>query len=342
MPHNHSITRKRHFKHLTPFQRGQIQAFMKQKLPKAQIARILGISRSTLYYELKRGTVEQLDYNLNVKHVYFADTGQLVYNERRKNSKKPLYIHAAHDFLRHVEREIKEKRLSPDAIRGEAAKFNRFPVIVSTKTIYNYISKRLIDVKNIDLPLRVRLKTKKRTSRKHRRILGASIEERPTTINERLEFGHWEIDTIIGTQKGKEALLCIDERTTRKRHLIKIPSKTMESVRIGLLHIMQQYANPRSVFKSITADNGSEFSRLTQDILASKIYYAHPYSSFERGTNEKQNSLVRRFIPKKTDIADISDEYVKFVETWINNLPRKIFDYDCAESLFIRHLHELS
>lgn len=109
MPHDHSITRKQHFKHLTPFQRGQIQAFMKQKVPKAQIARILGIARSTLYYELKRGTVEQLDCNLNVKHVYFADTGQLVYDERRKNSKKPIYIHAAHDFLRHVEREIKEK-----------------------------------------------------------------------------------------------------------------------------------------------------------------------------------------------------------------------------------------
>ena len=248
MPHDHSITRKQHFKHLTPFQRGQIQAFMKQKVPKAQIARILGIARSTLYYELKRGTVEQLDCNLNVKHVYFADTGQLVYDERRKNSKKPIYIHAAHDFLRHVEREIKEKKLSPDAIRGEAAKFKRFPVIVSTKTIYNYISKRLIDVKNIDLPLRVRLKTKKTHSRKYRRILGTSIEERPVAINERLEFGHWEIDTIIGTQKGEEALLCIDERVTRKRHLIKIPSKTMESVRAGLLHIMQQYITIQKLF----------------------------------------------------------------------------------------------
>lgn len=190
--------------------------------------------------------------------------------------------------------------------------------------------------------MRVRLKTKKTHSRKYRRILGTSIEERPVAINERLEFGHWEIDTIIGTQKGEEALLCIDERVTRKRHLIKIPSKTMESVRTGLLHIMQQYNNPKAVFKSITADNGSEFSRLTQDVVTSKIYYAHPYSSFERGTNEKQNSLVRRFIPKKTDIANISDEYVKFVEAWINNLPRKIFDYDCAEALFIRQLQELS
>ena len=96
---------------------------MKQKLPKVQIARILGISRFTLYYDLKLGTIAQLDYNLNVKHIYFAAIGQPVYNERRKIFKKPVYI-LAHDFLLHIECEIKEKRLSPDAIRSEAAKFN--------------------------------------------------------------------------------------------------------------------------------------------------------------------------------------------------------------------------
>lgn len=334
MSHTNSTTSKRHFKHLSPFQRGQIELLLRQCLPKTQIAKFVGISRSTLYYELKRGTVLYQNSDLSTKHVYFADTGQLIYNQRKANCRKPYKFLQAQPFLSYLQTQILSKKLSPDAVRGYAAKHSLFSVILSTKTIYNYIDKGLLTVKNIDLPLRVRLKLKHRTSREHRRLFGKSIDERDQSVSCRSDFGHWEIDTIVGKRSSGPVLLSLDERLTRKRHLIKIPGKTASAVRDGLRSIIQSYGEPSKIFKSITSDNGSEFAKLTEDFSDITVYYAHPYSSFERGTNEKQNSLVRRFLPKGKRFDGISDAQIAHIEHWINHLPRKILDYDCADSVF--------
>ena len=88
------------------------------------------------------------------------------------------------------------------------------------------------------------------------------------------------------------------------------------------------------IFKSITSDNGSEFAKLSQVFPNSQVFYAHPNSAFERGTNEKQNSLVRRFIPKGKSMENLSSEKVSFVEDWINNLPRKILNYSTTKEIF--------
>ena len=132
-------TKQRKFQHLTREKRAQIEILLRQGLPKVQIARAVGISRSTLYHELSRGTVEQIDTNLKKYRRYFGDAGQRVYEENRKNSRPPIKLMQAYDFVRYAEKQILESKMSPDALCGEARLSGRFQKIVSTKTLYNYI-----------------------------------------------------------------------------------------------------------------------------------------------------------------------------------------------------------
>lgn len=341
---NNDYNKKRAgFKHLTKEKRAQIEILLKQNITKTEIAKQVGIARSTLYNELKRGTVTQRDTHLKEYQTYLHDAGQRVYEEHRMNSRPPMKYVRAYEFICFAEDALLNDKLSADAICGRAKKEGKFSEIVSTKTLYNYIDMCLLKVRNIDLPLRVKRKTKPQKNRKNRRILGMSIEKRPDEINNREEFGHWEIDTIVGKKDGSSVLLTMDERTTRRRHIIKICSKSGGGVKEGLEKIVAIYGKKfSSVIKSITSDNGSEFTELSSLLPNTQIYYAHPYSSFERGTNEKQNSLVRRFFPKGTNFDNISDEAIASVEEWINNLPRKIFNYCSANEIFESVLFDIA
>ena len=337
-------TKQRKFQHLTKEKRAQIEILLRQGTAKIQIARAVGISRSTLYNELRRGTIEQIDTNLKRYQRYFWDVGQRVYEENRKNSCPPLKLMKAYDFVHYAEKQILENKMSPDALCGEAKLSGRFKEIVSTKTLYNYIDKHIVKVKNIDLPLKVKRKSHATNCKQNKRLFGMSIEERDDAVNNRTVFGHWEIDTIVGKKESSSVLLSLDERLTRKRHLVKIPSRSSEAVRIGLEKIAALYGESfETVFKSITGDNGSEFVDLGRYLPKStKVYYAHPYSPYERGTNEKQNSLVRRFFPKGKSFDNITDEQIAFVESWINNLPRKIFNYRSADFIFNSVLFDIA
>ena len=326
-------TKSRKFHHLTEIQRGQIQAMLGMKVPKVQIAIIVGIARSTLYEELKRGTVIQMNSDLTIREEYFADVGQRVYEENRQNCRKALKIAVAEGFVEYAEEKILNEHLSPDAVVGYAKKHKLFEVMVCTKTLYNYIDNRLIKVKNIDLAQKVRRKPKKKHNREYLKKLGESIELRPKSVENREEFGHWEIDTVIGKSAADEVLLTLDERKTRKRYIMRLAAKKAQCVTEALKNLKQQYGDKfTQVFKSITADNGSEFANLSS--IGVPVYFAHPYSSWERGTNERQNGLVRFFIPKGKSISQVSDRTIKRVEKWINNIPRKLFKYSSSEELF--------
>lgn len=188
----------------------------------------------------------------------------------------------------------------------------------------------MLPVKNIDLPLKVRRKTKTKRIRVNKKILGASIEVRPPHIEEREEFGHWEIDTVLGQRHKGAALLTLTERKTRKEHIIKIERKSVDGVHKGIQQLKSIYDSSfSSVFKTITSDNGSEFSELSQAIGSDQVmvYYTHPYTSCERGTNERHNGLIRRFIPKGKSIDYLDDTLIAYVENWCNTLPRKILGY---------------
>ena len=343
-------TGKRTFQHLTKEKRAQIEILLRQGLAKTQIAKAVGIARSTLYRELARGTVEQLDSELRVHHVYFSDTGQRVYEENRKNSRPPLKLMKAQKFILYAEQMMLQEKMAPDPLCGRARLEGNFDETVCAKTLYNYIDQGLLRVKNIDLPLRVRRKRKLSRLRKHRRCYGESIDERPVDVESRETFGHWEIDTVIGSADSSEVLLTLDERMTRKRHIVKLPAKTAKAVEEGLKQVRKEYGKAWSkVFRTITCDNGSEFSDAEGLKRArrgkktrTEVFYCHPYSSYERGSNENQNRLIRRHVPKGTDLDTISKRDVKEIEKWINEYPRALFGGRSSDMLFQDELNRLA
>ena len=343
MTDKNNTTKEKSFKHLNVEQRMQIEYLLKQNLPKTKIAETLGIARSTLYREIERGTVELKNSNLKLYKTYGWDVGQRRYKESRANCKRPLKLVQAYAFIKYAEEQILKNKLSPDTICGREKVLNEFSETVCSKTIYNYIDKGLLKVINIDLPLRVRYKNKRRIVRKNRRLYGLSIDERPDRINNREEFGHWEIDTIVGTRETGAAILTLDERLTRKRIMLKIESKTSDAVCQAIERLKALYGSRfPQIFRSITSDNGSEFSELPKVFGEIPVYYTHPYSAYERGTNEKQNSLVRRFLPKGKSFDNLTNEALTDIEAWINNLPRKIFNYASSQSLFDSVLFDIA
>ena len=224
-------TKQRKFQHLTREKRAQIEILLRQGLPKVQIARAVGISRSTLYHELSRGTVEQIDTNLKKYRRYFGDAGQRVYEENRKNSRPPIKLMQAYDFVRYAEKQILESKMSPDALCGEARLSGRFQKIVSTKTLYNYIDKRILKVRNIDLPLKVKRKSHADKRKQNKRLFGTSIEERSDEVNNRTVFGHWEIDSVLGLKNENEpVVITLVERMTRMCLWIKAKNHTAEAM----------------------------------------------------------------------------------------------------------------
>ncbi len=149
---------------------------------------------------------------------------------------------------------------------------------------------------------------------------GQSIEQRSEAINLRLENGHYEIDTVLLTRAKNYCLLVLTDRKSRHQIIRLIPNKSAEVVNQALKLILKQHK-----ILSITADNGTEFNRLSDVFSEEHIYYAHPYASWERGTNETHNRFIRRWLPKGT--KKMTPKEVAFIEKWINNYPKKCLDY---------------
>lgn len=346
MDHLNNTPFSRKNKHLSAFERGQIALLHSENLSAYAIAKRLGRVPNTIRNELKRGTVTQIKGN-KIVEVYYPDTGQRKYEENRKSCGTKFKFLKCENFIKHMTEMFFNKNHSLDAICGAAKKDNRFlkEQMVCTKTLYNYVDLGLLKITNIDLPLKVRRSTKPKAIRKHKRHLGTSIDERPEHINDRIEFGHWEIDTVIGKKNKLDAvLLTITERNTRKEIIRKIPSKTAEAVRVDLLNLINETGKCFSkIFKTITADNGLEFAELSslETEADTKVYFAHPYSSWERGTNERHNGLIRRFIPKGTFINQYSIEAIASVQNWCNTLPRKILNYLTPNEAFEEKLKEI-
>ena len=335
---NNTINHNKH-KHLTFEERVIIQTRLKDGYSPYKIAKELGRASNTIRNEIARGTVSQI-VNGHKVQVYFADTGETIYINNRKNSRPKFKRVLCKPFIDYVCNTMISNKWSVDAAIGYAVKNNIFEKShrVCTKTIYNYIDLGLLKIRNLDLPMKLRRNTKPKFVRTNKRILGNSIDNRPKIIDSRIEFGHWEIDTVIGTKdKHDSVLLTLVERKTRLYIVRKITSKTSSAVLNELSNLKNEFGDRFStIFKSITSDNGLEFSELAsiEETCNTKIYFTHPYTSYERGTNERHNGLLRRFIPKGIAINNFTLDDIAFVEDWCNTLPRKILDYKAPIDLF--------
>lgn len=346
MSHINCTSDSRKNKHLTERERYEIEILLKEKFKPIEIAKRLGRHVRTIEREIARGTVELLNSDLTHKKVYCADVGQKAYETLGANKGPTLKIGHDHKLAKHIENKILKENFSPDAVIGEIkSKGLKFETSICTKTLYNYIDQEVfVNISNKDLP--VKKDKKKGTYRKvkiaHKNLKGTSIEQRPEEVDARKEYGHWEMDCVVGKREGRgPVLLVLSERQTRQEMLFKMPNKTQEAVKTTLDNLEMKFGKRfKEKFKTITVDNGSEFldfkgieSSCKGDEQRVKLYYAHPYSSWERGTNENANKLIRRFIPKGADIGDYTHSEIKRIEHWMNNYPRRIFGYKTANEM---------
>lgn len=171
----------------------------------------------------------------------------------------------------------------------------------------------------------------KGADRENKRILGRSIEEPLASVNDRCEFGHWEADLVIGSKSDDDdALLTMIERMTRKYWMIRVPGCDPNGVMAALSVVHPQYKEHwNDVLNTITTDSGSEFATLSDlgGLSKTLVYFAHPYTSCEKGSMERHNGLIRRFIPKGKRIDSYSDEQLAQIEIWCSGLPRKSLGY---------------
>lgn len=338
--------------YITERQRYEIELLLKEKYTKPRISKVLGIKYNTLYKEIERGTVKQLDSLLAEHYVYKADYAQMVYERSTSNRGRNLKIGADYQLAAYIETMIREKKYSPEAlIRHAENEGLQFSTTLCPKTIYNYLDMGLfLNASNADLPYKKPGKKKKKEEKSTVSLnnrKGRSIEERPKTVLDREQYGHWEMDTVVSAQNtGLSCLLVLSERMSREEIIMKIRNKKSCTVVRALNRLEKRYGSKafREKFKTITCDNGVEFldhEGIEKSVLTKQkrttVYYCHPYSSYERGTNENINRMIRRFFPKGTNFDEVTPAQVTAVESWINNYPRKIFS-GLSSNLFRKQL----
>ena len=343
MDYNKNTTNSKKNKHLNFQERCFIEIRLKDKWSAYKISKAINRPINTVLNEIRRGTVSQIKLGKKVDR-YFAQVGHRVYTENRENSKSKYKLLKCKDFLEFVDEKVSKDKWSLDACFGEALNTGRFQrsEMVCTKTLYSYVDLGFLNVKNSDLPIKLRLNKKKKIVRKNRRKLGRSIEERDKSNDSKEEFGHWEINTVIGSKSKKDnVLLTIVERNTLNSIHRKIKSKTADAVLSEIMKLKKEFGSKFSeVFKTITSDNGLEFSSLSriENSTETKVYFTHPYSSFERGCNERHNGLIRRFIPKGKLISNYDVDEISYIEDWCNTLPRRKLNYKTPQELFDKQL----
>ena len=353
--------KKNQYHHLTMKDRATIQALVEQKdkngkrlFNNSYIAKYLNVNRSTISREIRN----RKSYRFMVRSgktyekPYNAVDAHNNYLFKRGLSKGEYKLRKFSNMAKFIEDKILIDKWAPDVIVGFMKTHNFFNkdgyCSISTPTIYNAIRLGIIKVKITDTR---RMKEFPEYKYKNKFSLPAnkiaySIENRPEEINNRSIFGHFEIDTVIGTSRGKhECLLTITERKTKYEMIFKISAKTSEAV-VNKINQIKTFMNKHynKIFKSYSTDNGSEFSDFLGIIKDSKtsIYFCHPYCSGEKGTNEKQNSMIRYFIPKKTLIENYSFEDINKVADWMNNYPRKSLNYKTPLEALLEEFNDKS
>lgn len=305
------------YTHFTTEERELSMVLKAQGYNYSQIAKVIGKDRSSVYREFKR--------NSNKDGSYSAGAAAKKYRIRRKNcGRKPLLL--ADEETRSYIIKALRSGWSPDEIEGRAKVENIY--MVSYKTIYRAIDNGILP-KQMRLYLRIkRVKNRmKRDDDKRGKIQDTiSIHERPDSVNDRTELGHWESDTV----QGKRGTGCIGTHVERKTGFLvafKIANKRNDAFNKATINIFEHM--PKILKKSFTVDNGTEFASHKE--LSKRtgmiVYFCDPHCPWQRGSNENTNGLLRQYFPKNTSFADITNEKLAEVVDLINNRPRKRLGY---------------
>ena len=299
--------------HLTEMQRYTISAMQEAGDSRKSICEKIGKDKSVLSRELRRNCDRRTGK-------YHPDLAQRMYEKRLKE--KPKFIYFTEKIKQKVINEL-ENDWSPEQIAGRAKL--KGEKCVSHETIYRYVwaDKKLGG--HLYKHLRNRgKKYKNRGNYKSSRGIikeRVSIEERPKIVDKKNRFGDLEVDTVIG-KNHKGALLTITDRVSLMEWIEKLSGKNATELAKKMVKVLKPFGE---LLHTITSDNGKEFAehkRISEN-LQIDFYFAHPYKSCERGCNENANRLIRQYIPKKTNLDTVDNQYVKMVQTKLNDRPRK-------------------
>ena len=342
--------KQKQYKHLNIKERVMIETIMKEQLEVyrkvniTSIAKKLNRSKSTISREIRRNRFVVVTEVFNKDSIFkkkkvitfeyeSTEANEKALKKQKEKGTSRIKLLYNKQLIKEVNRLLKEEGKSPDIVAYRIRQDNSFNVKVSTNTIYDGIRKGYLEVSTKD---RKRMKDKSRRCRVERNKIpeskkDRSIELRPDYINNRKEFGHFEMDLVLGKQgKDTECLLTLTERKTRFEIVIKLNNKSSSEV-IGAINSIKEHLKGYSseIFKSITTDNGSEFSRYEEieEILGTMIYFCHPGASYEKGTNERHNGMLREYIPKGSDISKYSAEDLDRIVSKLNDLERKKLNY---------------
>ncbi len=311
------------FSQLNEQERSKIEVLIQMGKSKADIATILGRHVSTIYREIKRNTPKR---GIGAK-LYKGANAQL--KTKQRHAQKPKAIRFTDTIKCEVFKWLTEDRLSPELIAGSARVNNR--LCVSHETIYKWIWQAKHGNKRKDRKYKKLYKFLKHAGRRRKRRNmyqnrgcirhRVSIEERPRIINERRRLGDKEMDIVLGKNHAP-GLLVLQDRKTRMTWLQKIESKSAVYIEKKIKKMIKRC---KHTITSITTDNDLAFANHYN--LDVKVYFTHPYSSFEKGSVENRIGVLRRFFPKKTDFKTVSVQAIKFVERKLNNRPMKLFNF---------------
>jgi len=314
------------YKQLTYEQRCQIYVLKKSDMSQQDIAEAIGVTQPTISRELKRNTGER---------GYRYNQAQYRSDERRSEAVKAIKM--TPDMIPLIESKLREK-WSPEQISGWLLEERE--VSLSSKTIYLYIGANKASGGDLYRHLRRQGKayqprSKQQAGRGHIKNR-VSIDQRPAIVDEKTRVGDWEIDLVIG--KGHSgALVTIVERATSFTVSTRITNKSAKTVTAATIALL---APLKAAVHTMTADNGKEFAYHEQitKALGARVYFADPYSSWQRGLNENTNGLLRQYWPKSTDFKKVSANKVRAVIINLNDRPRKKLGFKTPARLMVEHM----
>jgi IS30 family transposase len=310
----------KHYSQLTLEQRYIIYSMLKIGLTQLKIAEVIGIHKSTVSRELKRNRGGR---------GYRPKQANAFAKERQQAKVRPRIDGSTWAYVEQLLRE----EWSPEQISGWMKK--NMEIAVSHEWIYQYVLKDKLDGGSLYLHLRCKKKRKKRYGSNDRRgnlKNRISIDDRPDIVEARSRVGDWEADTIIG-KAHKQAIVSLTERKSGLALIYKVDRRTKGNTEGAVRRLLRSISDQ---VHTITSDNGKEFARHEQIAkrLKCDFYFAHPYSSWERGTNENTNGLIRQYFPKNRDFRTITDKELIHAMKRLNNRPRKRLGYKTPNEVF--------
>lgn len=319
-----------------------------------QIADEIGRNKSIVSREIKRNGYQKWDEKTaRYKNIYSAAKAQGKYECRKKNAGRKSSVEADRALKQFIEDKILKEKWSPKEVAGYIKKHDiKFKIQPSYQAIYYWIDNKQLNIKEIDLVHKVKLerREKKEKVEKLAKHKEKSIHNRPEEIDKNNTFGHWELDCVEGKKNSKKTYMTLIERVTKKYIVIQMKEHTNKCVKEAIDSLEEKYGKYfKKIFKSMTTDNGHEFlnydnieiSKINKNEQRTTVYYADPYSAWQKGMNENCNGILRRFIPKGTDLNKISSNKLENILKKINGKPRAILKYETADELFEKEIRKI-